>query len=64
LPWNKKSGGDEKEIDLKKVEGALDNRHYGLDEAKERIIEYLAVRKHAARRSGCASSRRRRASIR
>src|SRR6185312_4352138 len=45
LPWNKKSGGDEKEIDLKKVEGALDDRHYGLDEAKERIIEYLAVRK-------------------
>src|SRR4051812_8362732 len=45
LPWNKKSGGDEKEIDLKNVEDALDKRHYGLDEAKERIIEYLAVRK-------------------
>jgi ATP-dependent Lon protease len=43
LPWNKKSGNEE--IDLKKVEGALDDRHYGLDEAKERIIEYLAVRK-------------------
>ena len=43
LPWNKKSG--EEEIDLKKVESALDDRHYGLDEAKERIIEYLAVRK-------------------
>jgi ATP-dependent Lon protease len=43
LPWNKKSG--EEEIDLKKVEAALDDRHYGLDEAKERIIEYLAVRK-------------------
>src|SRR5690242_9794941 len=43
LPWNKKSGTDD--IDLKKVEAALDDRHYGLEEAKERIIEYLAVRK-------------------
>jgi ATP-dependent Lon protease len=43
LPWNKRSG--EEEIDLKKVESALDDRHYGLAEAKERIIEYLAVRK-------------------
>jgi ATP-dependent Lon protease len=43
LPWNKRSG--QEEIDLKKVEEALDNRHYGLDEAKERILEYLAVRK-------------------
>jgi ATP-dependent Lon protease len=43
LPYNKRSGAEE--IDLKKVQEALDSRHYGLDEAKERIIEFLAVRK-------------------
>src|SRR5687767_12225883 len=43
LPWNKKTGTEQ--IELKVVEEALDSRHYGLDEAKERIIEYLAVRK-------------------
>jgi ATP-dependent Lon protease len=44
LPWNERSGEEDK-IDLKVIEDALDNRHYGLDEAKERIVEYLAVRK-------------------
>ncbi|MDQ3082756.1 MAG: LON peptidase substrate-binding domain-containing protein, partial [Gemmatimonadota bacterium] len=43
LPWNKHSGN--KEIELATVEKALDDRHYGLNEAKERIIEFLAVRK-------------------
>ena len=43
LPWEKRSGKDD--IDLKTVEHALDARHYGLNEAKERIIEFLAVRK-------------------
>ena len=44
LPWNARSSSDQ-DIALAKVEEALDERHYGLDEAKERIIEYLAVRK-------------------
>jgi ATP-dependent Lon protease len=43
LPWHKKSGDEL--IELTKVEKALDDRHYGLNEAKERIVEYLAVRK-------------------
>ncbi len=43
LPWHKRSGDEE--IALSKVEGALDSRHYGLREAKERILEFLAVRK-------------------
>jgi ATP-dependent Lon protease len=43
LPWDKTSG--KTDIDLKGVEAALDERHYGLSEAKERIIEFLAVRK-------------------
>jgi len=45
LPWNAKSGEQDSAIDLKKVEDALGERHYGLDEAKDRIVEYLAVRK-------------------
>ncbi|MEX2180775.1 MAG: endopeptidase La [Gemmatimonadaceae bacterium] len=43
LPWQRRSGGDR--IALDKVEAALDDRHYGLHEAKERILEYLAVRR-------------------
>ena len=43
LPWDKRSGKDD--IDLKTVEKSLDDRHYGLQEAKDRIIEFLAVRK-------------------
>src|SRR5687767_13070222 len=43
LPWHKRSGDDD--ISLAKVQEALDSRHYGLGEAKERIIEFLAVRK-------------------
>jgi ATP-dependent Lon protease len=43
LPWHKRSGHEQ--IELAKVEEALEGRHYGLNEAKERIVEFLAVRK-------------------
>ena len=42
LPWKRHSGDNR--ITLEKVEEALDDKHYGLHEAKERILEYLAVR--------------------
>jgi ATP-dependent Lon protease len=42
LPWNKRT---ELEIDLKKAKEVLDNDHYDLEKVKERILEYLAVRK-------------------
>ncbi len=42
LPWNKKT---EEIIDLKKAEEILNEDHYGLKNVKERILEYLAIRK-------------------
>ncbi len=42
LPWDKKS---KEIIDLKRAQKILDRDHYGLEKVKERIIEYLAVRK-------------------
>jgi len=42
LPWNKSTVDN---LDLKKAKAILDEDHYGLDKVKERIIEYLAVRK-------------------
>ena len=42
LPWSKKS---ESEVDIKKAKKILDEDHYGLDKAKERVLEYLAVQK-------------------
>ena len=40
LPWKKKS---KVRNDLKKAKTILDEDHYGLEEVKERILEYLAV---------------------
>ena len=42
LPFGKYT---EEEIDLDHVEKVLDEDHYGMKQVKERVIEYLAVRK-------------------
>ncbi len=42
LPWQKKTKDT---LNLKKAQKVLDKDHYNLKEAKERIIEFLAVRK-------------------
>ena len=42
VPWYEKTVDDE---DLKHVEQILDEDHYGLENPKKRIIEYLAVKK-------------------
>jgi ATP-dependent Lon protease len=47
LPWNKAS---EDNLDIAHVRQVLDTDHYGLKEVKDRIIEYVAVRKLAGTR--------------
>lgn len=42
LPWNEYS---KDKFDLKRAQKILDKDHYGLEEVKKRIIEYLAVLK-------------------
>lgn len=44
LPWFQKS---EEKFDLINAKKVLDKYHYGLEKVKERIIEYLAVKKMA-----------------
>ncbi len=43
LPWNKYTKDNE---DLTKVKSILDSSHYALEEVKERILEYLAVKQN------------------
>src|SRR5579884_3998264 len=43
LPWNKTSGSEE--IDVNRARAILDEDHYDLEKVKERILDYLAVRK-------------------
>lgn len=42
LPWNRQK---EIDIDISRAREILDNDHYGLEKAKDRILEYLAVQK-------------------
>ena len=42
LPWNQKPSVD---FNMKKAAEILEEDHFGLDEVKKRIVEYLAVRK-------------------
>ncbi len=47
LPWSVTTGSD---IDVEKARQILDEDHYDLDKVKERILEYLAVKKLRAER--------------
>ncbi len=42
IPWDIST---EDNLDIKKAQNVLDEDHYGLEKAKKRMIEYLAVRK-------------------
>jgi ATP-dependent Lon protease len=45
LPWTETT---EDNLDIERAEVELDSSHYGLEKAKERIVEHIAVRKLAA----------------
>lgn len=49
LPWSKES---KTALDVKNAEKMLNRDHFGLKDAKERIVEYLAVQKLAGKMKG------------
>ncbi|NIB43866.1 endopeptidase La [Pseudomaricurvus alkylphenolicus] len=49
VPWSKRS---KVRHDLKRAEKVLEADHYGLEEVKERILEYLAVQKRVKKIKG------------
>ena len=49
LPWKKRS---RVRLDLNKAETILEADHYGLEEVKERVLEYLAVQKRVKKLKG------------
>ncbi len=42
LPWDKET---KSKVDIKKARDVLDEDHYGLEDVKERVLEFIAVRK-------------------
>ena len=44
MPWSKRS---EEKLDIREAEKVLEEDHYGLKKVKERVLEFLAVRKLA-----------------
>ncbi len=49
LPWSKES---EDRLDINVAETTLEEDHYGLDKVKERILEYLSIRKLTEKMKG------------
>ena len=49
LPWSKTT---EAKLDMKRARNILDEDHYGLEDVKERMLEYLAVCKLAKKLKG------------
>jgi len=49
VPWNVETQSD---VDIQTVRDVLDQDHYGREEAKERIIEYMAVAKFTGNMTG------------
>lgn len=49
LPWTKRS---KVKHDIKRAQSILDQDHYGLEEVKDRILEYLAVQKRVRKLKG------------
>lgn len=54
LPWG---DPEPKEVDLLRAQRRLNRDHYGLEDVKERILEFLAVSKLTANGSGAGSGR-------
>lgn len=49
LPWNTKTDDN---LDLKEARKVLESEHYGLEDVKNRVMEYIAVRKMSSSLKG------------